>query len=309
MLFEECKKYHLPLYRCPSFIFFVLGLINIFSILTSYSIANKIVEDPRIVALTCAFLACFLLILSYFATKTFEALAESNRIKSEFVAIASHQLKTPISNLKFALEILMSGKKGKIEPEQVEYFQILKENTNRLKELAKDLLLVSKIEAGDFKLKKEEFDFLELTESVVKNFTPFAKAHNVEIKCYFEESLPKVFADKEQIKDVIENLLDNAIKYSKKGKSLVEIKICKKQKEIYFEIKDQGIGISKKDQKYLFEKFFRGSNVPKNEIPGTGLGLFIAKSIIERSGGKINLKSEEGRGTIISFTLPISQKL
>jgi two-component system NtrC family sensor kinase len=308
MLFEECKKYHLPLYRCPSFIFFVLGLINIFSILTSYSIANKIVEDPRIVALICAFLASFILILSYFATKTLEALAESNRIKSEFVTIASHQLKTPISNLKFALEILMSGKKGKIEPEQVEYFQILKENTNRLKELAKDLLLVSKIEAGNFKLKKEEFDLSELTESVVKNFVLFAKAHNVEIKCDFEKDLPKVFADKEQIKDVIETLLDNAIKYSKKEKNLVEIKICKKQKEIYFEIKDQGIGIPKKDQKYLFEKFFRGSNVSKNEIPGTGLGLFIAKSIIERSGGKINLKSEENKGTTVSFTLPISQK-
>jgi len=306
MLFEECKKYHLPLYRCPSFIFFILGLINIFSILTSYFIANKIVEDPRIVALICTFLTCFLLILSYFATTTFEALAEANRIKSEFIAIASHQLKTPISNLKFALEILMSGGKGKIELEQAEYFQILRENTARLKELAKDLLLVSKIEAGDFKLKKEEVDIQKLTENLVKNFNLFAQAHNVEIKCYFEKNLPKIFGDKEQIKDVIETLLDNAIKYSKKGKSVVEIKICKKQKEIYFEIKDEGIGIPKEEQKYVFEKFFRGSNVSKGEIPGTGLGLFIAKSIVERSGGKIDLKSKEGKGTVVSFTLPIS---
>jgi signal transduction histidine kinase len=306
MLFKECKKYHLPLYWCPSFIFFILGLIIIFSILASYFIANKIISNPLIVALICIFLACFLLILSYFVTKTFEALAESNRIKSEFISIASHQLRTPISNLKFTLEILMSGKKGKIEPEQVEYFRILKENTIRLKELTADLLLVSKIESGEFKLQKEKFDIRELTENLVKNFIPFAKAHNVEIKCYFEENLPKIFGDKEKIKQVIETLLDNAVKYSKKGKSLVEIKICKKPKEIYFEIKDEGIGIPQKDQKHIFEKFFRASNVSKGDIAGTGLGLFIAKSIVERSGGKINLKSEEGKGTTISFTLPVS---
>ena len=305
MFFKECKKYQVPLYQCPSFIFFILGLIIIFSVLASYFIGTKIIDNPLIVALICIFLSLFLLILSYFATKTFEVLAETNRIKSEFIHLVSHQLRTPISNLKFAIEILTSGKKGKIEPEQIEYFQILKENVLRLIELTKDFLLVSRIEAGTFKLKKEEFNFSELVEETIKNFSNVAQAHKVQIKYFLEENLPKIYGDKNQLKGVIEILLDNAIKYSKKRESTVEIKVYKKDKKIFFEIKDEGIGIPQKEQKHIFEKFFRASNVPKNEIPGTGLGLFIAKSIIERSGGKINLKSEEGKGTIVTFELPI----
>ncbi len=306
MFFKECKRYQIPLYQCPSFLFFILGLMTIFSILASYFIGTKIIDNPLIVALICLFLALFLLILSYFATKTFEVLAETNRIKSEFIHLASHQLRTPITNLKFAIEILMSGKKGKIEPEQLEYFQILKENVLRMGDLTKDLILVSKIESGNFELKKEEFDFSELVENTIKEFSNFAKAHNVNLKYFSEKDLPKIHGDKDRIKNVIEILLDNAIKYSKKGESIVEIKVYKKNKKICFEIKDEGIGIPQKEQKHIFEKFFRASNVPKNEIPGTGLGLFIAKSIVERSGGKINLKSEEGKGTTVSFTLPLS---
>jgi signal transduction histidine kinase len=304
--FQECKKYQIPFYRCPSFIFLTLGTIIIFAILTSYYVGNRIIDDPLVVALICIILTVILLILSYLATKTFEVLIEASRLKSEFISLASHQLRTPISNLKFAIEILMSGKKGKFEPSQLEYLQILKENTIRLGELTRDLLLISKIESGNLKLKREEFDLCQLTEKIVRNFSPFARAHNVDIKCSFQDNIPKIFGDQEQIKGVIETLLDNAIKYSKKEKSLVEIKIGKKKKEIYFEIKDEGIGIPQSDQKRIFEKFFRASNVSKSEIPGTGLGLFIAKSIIERSGGKIYLNSEEGKGTTVSFTLPLS---
>ena len=300
----QCRKYGLSLWQCPQFLFLVMGLVITVSTLTAYAIGARYVEDPRMVALIVLLTAAILFIVAVIITNSFERLAEANRMKSEFVSIVSHQLRSPLSNLRWALELLMSGKLGKIEEKQTEYFKIIKENSNRMTELIKDLLIVSRIETAKLLIKKMEFSLEDLVKELIKEFTPFARASNVEIKFRAKENLPKIFADQSQIRLVIENFLDNAIRYIK-GIGVVEIKIESQEKNIYFEIKDTGVGIPKEEQKYIFQKFFRSENVLRYQTQGSGLGLYISKAIIEKSEGEIGFKSQEGIGSTFWFTLPL----
>lgn len=303
-ILAECRKYGISLWQHPSFLFLIMGLIIICLILLSYAIASQFIPEPRVVALFVLLIAIVLLILAFIVDQSLEKLAEANRMKSEFINIVSHQLRSPIANMRWALEFLISERLGKIEKDQAEYFKILKENLDRMRELIKDLLIVSRIETARLYMKREEFSLEELTKDIIKEFKPFVHASNAKFECYFEKNLPKIVADKYQIKQVIENILENAIRYTL-GKGLIKIRIEKRQKNIYFEIEDNGIGIPKEDQKFIFQKFFRGSNVLKYQTQGTGLGLYICKAIIEKLKGKIGFFSQENKGSKFWFVLPI----
>jgi len=300
----QCKKYGLPLWQCPHFLFLIMGIIIIASTLIAYAIGTRYIEDPETMALIVLFITTILLILAFTITRSFERLAEASRMKSEFISVVSHQLRSPLSNLRWAIELLMSGRLGKIEEKQTEYFRILKENSGRMQELVSDLLTVSRIETATLPLKKKEIFLPDLINKLISEFEPFVKASNVEIEFLPEGNLPEILADPSQFRLVIENLLDNAIRYIKdKGKA--EIRLEKKGKNLYFEIRDNGVGIPKGDQKYIFQKFFRSENVMRYQTQGSGLGLYITKAIVERSGGKIGFKSEENKGSTFWFTLPI----
>jgi signal transduction histidine kinase len=300
----QCRRYGLPLWQCPHFLFLIMGIIIIGSTLLTYAIGSHYIEDPLIVALLVLVITGILFIIAVIITRSFERLAEANRMKSEFISVVSHQLRSPLSNLNWAIELLMSGRLGKIEEKQTEYFKILKENSDRMGELIKDLLIVSRIETAKLPFKKQEFVLEDLINNLIKEFEPFARASNVEVRFTPAKNLPKVFSDPSQIRLVIENLLDNAIRYIK-DRGQVEIKLEKRDENFYFEIKDNGVGIPKEDQKYIFQKFFRSENVLRYQTQGSGLGLYISKAIVERSGGKIGFKSEEGKGSTFWFTLPI----
>jgi len=301
-IFGNCKKYGISLFQCPSFLFFLMGIFIIFVSLAIYLIGIKFIETPEIVVLIVLFTASILFIISFFITNSFEKLAEANRLKSEFLSIASHQLRNPLTSFKWTLEIL--SKTGNFSKEQTEYLKILKSNSETLNQTLKDLLTVTKLETASLPFKKEFFSLEELTREVIEQLKNLAKSRNVEIETFFEKNLPKIFFSKDQMRLVIENLLENAILYSReKGK--VKIKIEKKDKMVYFEIEDEGIGIPKEDQKFIFQKFFRGSNVSKEEIPGSGLGLYIVKKIIQRSKGKIGFSSKENKGSKFWFFVPI----
>lgn len=303
-LTAQCRKYGLSLWQCPQFLFLIMGGIIIVTGLSAYAIGNRYIADPELVALIVLGLTALLFIIAFTIVQGFEKLAEANRMKSEFISIVSHQLRTPLSNLNWAIELLMSGRLGKIEDKQTEYFRILKENTGRMGELVRDLLIVSRIETATLPLKKKGVVLTELIEGLILEFKPFATASNVKVRFQAPKSLPKAFVDPSQIRLVIENLLDNAIRYTK-AKGIIEIKLEEGKRGLYFEIKDNGVGIPKEDQKYIFKKFFRSSNIMKYQTEGSGLGLYISKSIVEKSGGKTGFKSQEGEGSTFWFTLPI----
>ncbi len=303
-IFAQCKKYGLPLWQCPQFLFLIMGIIIIGSSSLVYAIGNKYVDSPELVSLLVLFITAILFIIAFVITRSFERLAEASRMKSEFVSIVSHQLRSPLSNLKWAIEFLLSGRLGKIEKQQVEYFKILKENSHRMEELVQNLLIVSRIETATFPSKKVEFLLEDLIKDLVKEFEIFARASNVEVIFEPQENLPKIFTDSLQIKLVIENLLDNAIRYIKENGKVL-IKLEKRDKELYCWIEDNGVGIPKEDQKYIFQKFFRSENIMRYQTQGSGLGLYIAKAIIEKLGGKIGFLSQEGVGSTFWFTIPI----
>jgi two-component system phosphate regulon sensor histidine kinase PhoR len=297
----QCKRYNVSLWQCPQFLFLIMGIIIIIAAIVAYLIGIHYIENPQLIALIVLGLSGILFIFAYLINISFEKLAEASRIRTEFVRIVSHQLRSPITNLSWAIDSLMAGDLGRIEKSQLEYFKILKENSSRMKELIKDLLITSRIEEGTLPIKKEKVSLIEITKNLISQFLPFARASNVEVKFDFDKNLPEVFTDPNQIKVAIENLLDNAIRYiGRKGE--VKIDLRKREKEILFEIKDNGLGIPFEDQKFIFQKFFRSKS---KEGGGTGLGLFITKSIIEKLGGKIWFESKEGEGTKFYFTLPI----
>jgi len=299
-----CRKYGLSLWQCPQFLFLIMGGIIIVSSLATYAIGNRYIEDPLIIALVVIFITTLLFIIAFIITQSFERLVEANRMKSEFVSIVSHQLRSPLSNLKWVIELLMSGRISSVSEKQAEYFRILKENSERMKELVSDLLTISRIEQGKLSLKKERISLQGLIEKVIKELEISAKVSNVEISFDSEENLPQIIVDPDQIKLVIGNLLDNAIRYiEERGKTEIDLK--KKNDNLYVEVKDNGVGIPKDDQKYIFQKFFRSANIKRHQTEGSGLGLYIAKSIIEKSGGKMGFKSQEGIGSTFWFILPI----
>ncbi len=300
----QCKKYGLSLWQCPQFLFLIMGVIIIGSTLFTYFVGNRYIENPEIVTLITLLVTLILFIIAFVITRSFERLAEANRMKSEFISIVSHQLRSPLSNLSWATELLMSGKLDAVTERQLEYFKILKENSSRMQKLVSDLLTVSRIETATLPLRENEFSFGELIKELIKGVEPFIKASNIEIKFYFQENLPLIFADPSQIRLVVENLLDNAIRYIKE-KGQIEIKLEKRSEDLRFEIKDSGVGIPRDDQKHIFQKFFRSANIMKYQTQGSGLGLYIAKAIIEKSGGKIGFQTEENKGSTFWFTLPL----
>jgi len=303
---KQCRRYNLGLWQCPSFLTLMMGLVTIAAMLGTYFIASRFTEEPAIVALIVLITTAIIFIIGYLIVINFNRLAEVNRMKSEFVSIVSHQLRTPLSSLKWSLNLLMGGKLDKIDIKQKEYLKIIEESNERMIKLVNDLLDVSRIEQGRLDLKPERVSLPNLIKDLISEMTPLAQANNVLIELEIDDNLPDVFADSARLRLAIGNLIDNAIRYIKeKGK--VKIKLTKKNNQVKCQIEDNGVGIPDYQKNQVFQKFFRSENIMKYQIKGTGLGLFIAKAIIEASGGKIGFTSQEGVGSTFWVILPIAK--
>ncbi len=301
-LFRECSDYNLGLWECPSFIFFVMGLINIAVMVSTYLIANRFTDQPEIVAILVIAVTAIIFIISHTVTQGFDKLAQANKMKTEFVSVASHQLRTPLAAMRWTLNLLNDGR---IKAEELaDYLGLIKESNERMIKLVNDLLDVSRIEMGKTLLNPRQTNLYVLIQKIINNFSAYAKANNIVIAIEASETLPNVFVDPEKISLVIQNLVDNAIKYIK-GKGEIKISLEGNAKFVKVAVGDTGVGIPAAQQKFIFQKFFRSDNVMKHQTVGTGLGLFIAKSVIEESRGKIWFESQEGKGTTFFFTLPI----
>ena len=300
----QCKRSGVPLLQCPQFLFLIMGVVIIGSSVAAYMLGMYYAQDPQLVVLVVIAAVAILFVISFIIIQSFERVAEASRMKSEFINVVSHQLRSPLANLGWSIDFLMTAQPEEAKKKQAEYLQILKENIARMNSMVNDLLVISRLETGKLPLRTQDFSLVDLVSNLVSEFRPFAESSNVEITIDSDDGLPLLFADPSQIRLVVENLLDNAIRYTKKqGK--IEIKINKTKDGAYFEIQDRGVGIPKEDQKFIFQKFFRSENALRHQTQGSGLGLYIAKSIIEKSKGKMGFQSEENQGSIFWFTLPV----
>ncbi len=309
---KQCEKNGLPFYQCPQVVFIAMGIVIIAAMLLTYAIGTKWIDDPETVALIISMITSILLMLSFAITQSFERMAETSRMKTEFINVVSHQLRSPLTNLKWAVDFLKTETSKKLGKSEREYFTILEENCSRMNELINDLLTVSRIEQKRLKANKETVSLQKLLKEIIEDTSAFAIASNVKIKTEIDEKIPEISCARSHVKTVFENLINNAIRYcsidgkdNQKQQGLVEIKLNIKKNKICFEIKDNGVGIPKEDQKFIFEKFFRGKNVLKHQTQGSGLGLFIVKAIIEKMNGKVGFQSKINKGTTLWFTLPI----
>ena len=229
---------------------------------------------------------------------------EIDKMKSEFVSLASHQLRSPLTGIRWSIELLLKKVSGKLGKEEIEHLKEVLQTNNRLIKLVQDLLSVSRIETGNkFNLEKEPTDLVLLLNQVMKQLTAMAKDNQVAV--VKDKSMPKKVVaniDKLKMAEVINNLVHNAIKYSK-SRGKVQVGIEDKKSSVVVFVKDTGIGIPKSDQSKIFQKFFRAKNALVEE--GTGLGLYIVKAIVEKHGGRVWLESQENKGT--TFYLEIKK--
>jgi len=192
--------------------------------------------------------------------------------------------------------------------EQLEQLETIKESNQRMTDLVNDLLNVSRIEQGKLGLRPEKIALKEVIQDLIKDYLPLAKASNINLSMAIDKNIPFVSIDPQGIKVVLQNLIDNAIRYIR-NQGQVKISLKRKKGTIRCQVQDDGVGIPSEDQGKIFKKFFRSRNIMKYQTEGTGLGLFISKSIIEASGGKIGFKSQEDKGTIFWFEIPINYKI
>jgi len=241
------------------------------------------------------------------ANKRLQSLEQA---KSKFVAVTTHQLRTPLSAIKWTFHMMMNSHLGPVTDEQKEFLRKGYASTQRTIMIINDLLNVDYIEAEQLDYNLVSIDIVELVENIMFEFTNQAKSRNIELKFLKPTNKPPaVMADPVKIGMVLENLIDNAVKYTPVSGHvtvhLSDARINSARPGVEIIVSDSGIGIPTAERDKLFHRFFRGSNAIHLEPNGTGLGLFIARDVIEKHGGELWFESKEGSGSNFHFTLPL----
>lgn len=235
--------------------------------------------------------------------KKLEALEELNKVKSEFISTVSHELRTPLSIIKQLVVLILSGVTGAVNPKQKEVLTKANNNIERLTNIIEELLDISRIETGKLKLHYSLVNLADLLKDSQEYFKKLAGEKNITLSYDLPRREINVFIDAERIFQVILNLINNAVKFTEaSGKIQVELKVV--ETKVRIGIIDTGIGISKRDLPKIFDKFVQAVRMPTAEMKGIGLGLSIAKSLVERHGGEIWAESKLGVGSKFYFTLP-----
>ncbi len=232
--------------------------------------------------------------------KSNEKLRHLDEAKDEFVSMASHQLRTPLTTIKGYLSMLLEGDAGEITKLQQKFVSEAFTSTQRMVYLISDLLNVSRISTGKFVLNETTVDFAKIVEGEIAQMRRTAKTKNIKLEYKKPNNLPQLTLDKTKVSQVVMNFIDNALFYTpKNGKITVEL--SETNNYIELTVTDNGIGVPKFEQHQLFTKFFRAENAREARPDGTGLGLYMAKKVIIAQGGSIILESEEGKGSTFGF--------
>lgn len=281
----------------------VIGIINLESTTSDYFTSDdvsfiKLLVGPTAVAIQNA--------------QLFEQVKEANQAKTDFMNIASHELKIPMTSIKGYSKLLQMGAGGALSDKQQDFLGIISSNVDRMARLVNDLLDVSRIEAGRIRLEIENVQMRDVINDVVESVQTQIQNKRLNLKVDVIDNLPELRADYSRMVQIMTNFVSNAYKYTPEGGSImVSAMPCNNGslQGVTITIKDTGYGISVEDQAKLFTKFFRSSDQNIRDEPGTGLGLSITKSMIEAHGGELTFESELGKGTSFTFTMPLVSKI
>ena len=228
---------------------------------------------------------------------------EIDRMKSEFISLASHQLRTPLSAIKTYTHMLLDGFMGGLEPSQKKALQTVVAATNRMNELISTLLNITRIESGSISVAPKLLNIQKLIEEIIKELTHVAEAKAIRLHLKTSAHAPMLRTDGLILKEIMVNMVSNAIKYTPE-KGIVSLQLSTRGKLIIISITDTGVGIPVSSQDQIFTKFFRAPNVVRQETTGTGLGLYLVKGLVDQLGGKVWFKSTENKGSTFFLSLP-----
>lgn len=228
---------------------------------------------------------------------------EIDRMKSEFISIASHQLRTPLTSVKTYAHLLAAGFQGPLTEDQQEFMKIILDSVDRMSDLIDILLDVSRIEAGKIELVLRKTRMKHLAEKIITELQPQANKKRLALSLEISPATMTVIIDQVLTTEVITNLIANAIKYTPPN-GQIKVLIAHRAQQLLIQVSDTGYGIPQAEQGRIFSKFFRASNASQREPSGSGLGLYMVKKIIETMGGTIRFESDAGRGTTFVVKLP-----
>lgn len=286
-----------------------IGLISMaLSLQEADALITKTIFRSYIIVIVAILLSLFLIFqhtrLFGYVSLT-KKLQELDRMKDNFIRMATHELQSPIINIRGYLEVLEEEIGGGLTEEQKEFFKRAKVSAKNLSDLMYDILEVSRLEQGRLDFTPQKLSPPKIITEIVQDLK--IKAEQKELSLLLELGGEGGFikANSNRLRQVLVNLLENAIKYTPKGEILLRAGIDKNKNRYVIEVKDTGLGISAQDQKRLFERFYRVKTKETADIPGTGLGLWIAKQLTEKMGGKIFIESMKGVGTKFTVIFPL----
>jgi signal transduction histidine kinase len=232
-------------------------------------------------------------------------LRELAEMREEFLALTTHDLRSPLTVISGVISFFTSGRLGELSPEQKNMVRMMERNTQNLIELVNDLLDAAKLESGSLQLELAPTDVRALIHEVCEPFQPLAGEKGITLTQELPGELPHVNADRPKLRRVIVNLLSNALKFTKKG-GRVNVRAERSGAGVHVSVADTGVGIAAEDIPLLFDKYEQARHRATRGEKGTGLGLFITRQLVELHGGEIHVESEVGKGSTFSFTLPVA---
>jgi len=240
-----------------------------------------------------------------FVARDMSAIKVANRVRANFVSMVSHELRTPLNSVHGFIDLILQGHMGELTDEQHKYLGYAQEGVQQLISIVEDILLLTRSDSGQFELKQQEVDFQELAKLVVTSLQPQALKAEVRLNQDIPASSPKLYADPQRMKQVLNNLVTNAIKFTPPGGS-VTMRACPyNERFAMISVSDTGYGIPVEDRPHVFERFYQSNHALQSKMGGYGLGLSIARLIVEQHGGEIGFDSVLDKGTTFKFTVPL----
>jgi len=298
---EASRQYGVPIWKLPDILILLMAFINIIVMLSTYYLALNFVDDPRTAVLFVAVESAVILIVGNIIAESSRKIISNYRLKEEFIDLVSHQIRTPITNVKWNLEFLSQEN---LTQKQEKYVDRLIESVEKITSLVNDFVYLSRLEQSKKELILKKTDVKKVISDIIRDFEIFASSKN--IKFHFSNNGENKFCktDQKKIKIILNNIIENSLKYSDEN-SRVKIDLFNKRKNLIIKIEDSGCGIEVESQPHIFDKFYRANGAQKISADGTGVGLYISKILLKELRGEIWFESEKGKGSSFFVSLPI----